>query len=117
MHHALTLFLVLQALLYPRQTAGIAGCDDGGSGVAEIGDFAFKQLFGECRLSDVIDAGTATAGIGFVEFNQFQAGNLLEQLARLQSYFLPVREVARIVIGHSGVERLGWRNRRIESVC
>ena len=91
-----------------HHAAGVAGGDDVGCGGGEVLHFAFQDAARHVLVGNVVDAGGAAAEIGVGDGRQFQAGYLLQQVARLLTNLLGVQQVAGVVVGHA----LGHRTQR-----
>src|ERR1051326_1374765 len=72
-----------------------------------------KYLHRKLILSDVVNARAATALIGIFDLDKLNARNRLQQLSRLHSYSLPMKQMARVIItdapGQRSFRRLKMR--------
>ena len=91
-----------------HHAAGVAGGNNVGLGRGDVFHFAFEDAARHLLVGDVVDAGSAAAEVGVGDGRQFQAGNLLQQVARLLANLLRVQQVAGVVVGYP----LGHRTQR-----
>ncbi len=65
----------------------------------DVACFTRPQLSGGLWLDQVIDSGAPTADLGFGRCQQLDAGNRLQERARLRPDALAVRQMAGVVVG------------------
>lgn len=82
-----------------EQAARIASGDDGRAGGGDVVDLSLEKFPGHLGLGDVVDARAAAAPTCLWQLDQFQAGDLFEQIPRLLGDFLTVAKVATLVVG------------------
>ena len=80
----------------------------------QVAGFAITQIGGGPRLHQVVDAGAPAADLGLGRRDDLHARNGLEQRARFGTHALAVRQVAGVVIGDTGLERMPRRTLRPE---
>ena len=68
------------------------------AGLRDVRHLPREQLLRHLGLGDVVNARAAAAPHGLRQFHELQAGDELEQLARLPRDLLPVAKVAGLVI-------------------
>ena len=57
-------------------------------------------------MRDVVNAGGAAADVGMRKLDEFEAGDLFQEIARSVADFLSVEQVAGILVGDAEIERL-----------
>ena len=86
------------ALPQLQDTAGIPGDDDLWLHSSDVRHFSVQQLLGHVSMRQVVDPCTATAPIAFWNFQELQVWHLSQHMAGLLADFLPMQEMAGIVI-------------------
>src|SRR5215216_4183861 len=81
------------------RAARVGRGDRRGAGGAQVRDLAAAELRGRLGLGQVVDAGRSAADLPPLGVDDLEAGDALQQIARLGAYVLRVREVARVVVG------------------
>ena len=81
-----------------KEATGISSGDGVHAGGFDSLNFAIEQVVGHFRLNDVVDAGAAAAPGAFGKFDEFQAGDGVQDLARLRGDFLAVAQMASFVV-------------------
>src|SRR4051794_29563432 len=92
-----------------QHAARIRGCDDLRTGRIHSGDFLLEQCRRHLGMKDVVDAGAAAAEVREWHLTKRKAGYGPEELTRLHTDLLAVREVARVLVGDRSVERFEVR--------
>ena len=80
--------------------AGIGRGDQTRAGCAKVAEFALQEPRRGLRLRDIIDARAAAAPRRLGALAQLDAGDRPQNFPRLRGNFLPVAEMAGLVIGH-----------------
>ena len=92
-------FVELGAGAELQDAAGIGGDDDRSGGGFGVLHFFGEKLHGGVRFGDVVNSGGAAAVIGEGHFDEFDAGNGADELARGFADFLAMGQMAGILIG------------------
>jgi len=95
-----------------EEAAGIASGDDVGLEWGDKLSFAVAEGSGCIGLNEIVNAGGAAADGSFGNFEEVDAGNGCEKLARLRVDALRMIEVAGVVEGNAGTERMTFGARR-----
>ena len=82
------------------EAAGIGRGDDARAGRAEVSELALQEPRRGLRLSEVVDARAAAAPGRLGALAQFDAGDCPQNFPWLRRDFLPVAEMAGLVIRH-----------------
>ena len=115
MHDFLFAVDALDAGAELQEAAGVGGDDDFGFDRGDVFHFVVEQFERGFGLRDVINAGRATADVGVWQLDEFEAGNLFQEIARRVADFLPMEKVARILVGDAEIKRLEWAQRSDDS--
>ncbi len=117
MHHFLLSLDALDAGAELEHAAGVGGNDDFGFDRRDVFHFVVEQFERGFGLRDVVDAGGAAANVGVRQFDEFEAGNLFQEIARGVANLLSVEQVARILICDAQIERLERAQRSDDTEC
>ena len=115
MHDLLLAFGAQDSGAELKEAARVSGDDDFGFHTGDVLHFVVEQLERGFGLRDVVDAGGAATNVGMGKLDEFEARNLFQEIARSVANFLPVEQVAGILIGDPEIERLERAQRRGES--
>jgi len=96
----LNLFSGLAESVFKLDVAtGIGRGDDARAGRAQMSELALLEPRRGLWLGDIVDAGAAAAPGGLGALAQFDAGDRPQDFPRLRGDFLPMAEMAGLVIG------------------
>jgi len=89
-----------------EEAAGVGGDDDFGFDRSDVFHFVVEQFERGFGLRDVVDACGAAADVGVWELDEFEAGDLFQEIARGVADLLSVKQVARILVSDAEIKRL-----------
>jgi hypothetical protein len=94
-----------------QRAARVSGRDDVGFKRRDVARLPLAELRSRFRLDEIVDAGAAAADLRFRRAEKLDAGNRLQQLARLTADALRVRKVTRVVIDDASGNGMPRRSR------
>ena len=96
-----------------HMATGVADDDPLRASAGNVLHFRVENRLGSFGLDDVVDACAATTTLGHFQFDELDAGDALEQIARWFDDFLNVPQVARIGVGDARFHSAGGLDAQI----